>query len=68
MALKRSLKFVLDNGEQIVIDLTKAAKLNGTYIVMSVEQDKKGGYKLYYNTDVIPDFSKVVGIDIVRED
>ncbi len=52
----------------LVLELSKATAIKGTQAKMiHLDQLKDGTWRLIYNEDLIPDFSKVKSLNIIRE-
>jgi hypothetical protein len=54
-------------GLDMVLELTKVTTINGSTNMIHLDQLKDGTWRLIYNRDMIPDFTKLESLDIVRE-
>lgn len=56
-------------GTDLVLELSKATAIKGTQTKMiHLDQLKDGTWRLIYNEDLIPDFTKVESFKIIREE
>jgi hypothetical protein len=56
-------------GTDLTLELSKATAIKGTQAKMiHLDQLKDGTWRLIYNEDLIPDFSKVESFKIIRKD
>lgn len=65
---KRILKINLFEGDPIELEIGKAIELRTQQPAIYVEKMKDGKYRLAYDVAVIPDFSNVQNIEVVRID
>ena len=65
---RRALKVNLNDGTSIDIELGKHVQLRTNRPALYIEPLNDGKYRLAYDVDLIPDFSKVTSIDVIRED
>jgi hypothetical protein len=67
--VKRAIKVVFNDGtEPIELVLSKAASIDSPQQMINLDKLKDGTWRLIYNENLIPDFSKVKGFEVVRED
>jgi len=56
-------------GTDLVLELSKATAIKGTQGKMiHLDQLKDGTWRLIYNEDLIPDFTKVKSFKMIREE
>jgi hypothetical protein len=56
-------------GTDLILELSKATAIRKTQAKMiHLDQLKDGSWRLIYNEDLIPDFTKVKSLKIIRED
>lgn len=63
--MRRAIKV---NGTDLVLELTKVAAVKTTKNMIYFDQLDDGTWRLIYNGNLIPDFTKVINFEIVRED
>lgn len=63
--MRRAVKV---NGTNLVMELSKATAVKTDKNMIHFDQLPDGTWRLIYNGNLIPDFTKVVSFDIVRED
>ena len=64
---KRTMRINLSEGEPIDLDIEFAVELNIKQPMISMEALDNGSYRLIYDKKLIPDFTKVVNFEILRE-
>ena len=55
-------------GTGIVLELSRAVSVKTDKKLIHLEELPDGTWRLIYNSKMIPDFSKVKGLKIIRED
>ena len=66
--MKRAVKIVFNDGsEPIELVLSKATSINSSQQMINLDQMKDGTWRLIYNENLIPDFSKVEKFEIIRD-
>ena len=65
--VKRSISINLANGESIKLELSKATAINTEKEMIHLDKLPDGSWRLIYNENLIPDFSKVIGFTVDRE-
>lgn len=63
--MKRAIKV---NGTDLVLELSKATAVKTEKNMIHFDQLEDGTWRLIYNSNLIPDFTKVENFEIVRED
>lgn len=63
--MRRAVKV---NGTDLVLELSKATAVKTDKNMIHFDQLQDGTWRLIYNGNLIPDFTKVVNFEIVRED
>ena len=63
--MKRSIKL---NGINKELILSKATAVKTDNNMIHLDELKDGSWRLIYNGNMIPDFSKITSLEIVRED
>lgn len=58
---------VVIDGLDIVLNLSKATAVRTKMNMIHLDELKDGTWRLIYNGDMIPDFSKVKSLTIVRD-
>lgn len=68
--MKRTIRIEFNDGTPpIDLELSKAAAIKcGSVSLMHLDQLNDGTWRLIYNGEMIPDFTKVDGFKIIRED
>ena len=56
------------DGTEIELELSKATAVKTTKQMIHLDQLPDGTWRLIYNSNLIPDFTKVKAFTIVRED
>lgn len=64
--VKRSIKIKLKDEEKVLI-LSKATSVKTTKNMIHFDELDDGTWRLIYNPNLIPDFSKVLSFEIERE-
>ncbi len=54
-------------GTNQVLELSKVTSVRTTENMIHLDQLKDGTWRLIYNKDMIPDFTKIKGFKIIRE-
>ena len=54
-------------GTNKVLELSKVTSVKTTENMIHLDQLKDGTWRLIYNKDMIPDFTKIKGFKIIRE-
>ncbi len=69
---KRAIEIEFNDGTTKELEIGKAVAMNGksehTSGKIYLEQMKDGKWRLLYTEDVIEDFTKVKGFNVIRED
>jgi hypothetical protein len=69
--VKRSIEIDFEDGSTKELEIGKVVAMHGTSEATSgkiyLEQMKDGKWRLLYTEDVIEDFTKVKGFNVVRE-
>jgi len=55
------------DGTDIMLELSKATAVKTTKQMIHLDQLNDGTWRLIYNSDLIPDFTKVQALRIIRE-
>lgn len=63
--MRRAIKV---NGTDLVLELSKATAIKTEKNMIHFDQLADGSWRIIYNCNLIPDFTKVVNFEIVRED
>lgn len=63
--MKRSIRI---NGIDKEIELGTVVSIKSSQNMIYLEEMKNGKWRLLYNENMIPDFSKVKSLEIIRED
>jgi hypothetical protein len=63
--MRRAVKV---NGTDLVLELSKATAIKTDKNMIHFDQLPDGTWRLIYNGNLIPDFTKVVNFEIVREE
>lgn len=66
--MKRSIRINFKDGTYQDLPLSKAVAIKTNKPTINIEQLNDGSYRLIYTEGLIEDFSKVVNLEIVRED
>ncbi len=64
-AMRRAIKV---NGTDLVLELSKAVAVKTTKNMIHLDQMEDGSWRLIYNGNLIPDFTKIENFEIIRED
>lgn len=62
--MRRAVKV---NGTELVLELSKATAVKTDKNMIHFDQLPDGTWRLIYNGNLIPDFTKVLNFEIVRE-
>lgn len=62
--MRRAIKV---NGTDLVLELSKATAVKTDKNMIHFDQLQDGTWRLIYNGNLIPDFTKVINFEIVRE-
>jgi hypothetical protein len=63
-----SFRAILIEGTDEVLVLSKATAVKTKQNMIHIDQLPDGTWRLIYNGNMIPDFSKVLSLKIIRED
>lgn len=63
--MKRLIKV---NGIDLILELSKATAIKTDKNMIHFDQLEDGTWRLIYNGNLIPDFTKVVNFEIIRQD
>ena len=63
--MKRSIKI---EGTELELELSKVTSVKTSLNMIHLDQLPNGTWRLIYNGNMIPDFSKVESLTIIRED
>lgn len=63
--LRRAIKL---EGTDIVLELSKVTAVKTKQRMIHLDELNDGTWRLIYNGDHIPDFSKITNLEIIRED
>lgn len=63
--MRRAVKV---NGTELVLELSKATAVKTHKNMIHFDQLQDGTWRLIYNGNLIPDFTKVINFEIVREE
>ncbi len=63
--MRRAIKI---NGTDLVLELSKVSAVKTKMNMIYLDQLQDGTWRLIYNGNLIPDFSKVISLEIVREE
>ena len=63
--IRRAIKI---NGLDMTLELSKATAVRTSKQMIHLDQLPDGSWRLIYNENLIPDFTKVESFEIVRED
>ena len=63
--MKRSIKI---NGLDVELPLSRVTSVKTENEMIHLDKLRDGSWKLIYNENMIPDFTKVKSLEIVRED
>lgn len=63
-----TFRAILIEGLDEMLVLSKATAVKTKQNIIHLDQLPDGTWRLIYNGDMIPDFSKVLGLKIIRED
>lgn len=66
--MRRAVRIIMNNGDFITLELSKATGVKTNQNMIHLDQLRSGNWRLIYNEDMIPDFSKVERLEIIRED
>lgn len=55
-------------GTDVVLELSKATAIHTDKKMIHFDQLPDGTWRMIYNGEMIPDFTKVLGLKIIRED
>lgn len=70
--MRRALRINRKDGTYHDLEISDVISLkdnNGTMpIVFNVDKSKKEGYRLTFNSFLIPDFTQILNIEVIRED
>lgn len=64
MKTRRAIKI---NGTDITLELSKATAVKTLKNMIHLDQLDDGSWRIIYNSNLIPDFSKVISFEIIRE-
>jgi len=63
---KRTLKINLLEGDPIELEIGKIVELKTSQPAIYIEKMKDGKFRLTYDVSIIPDFSNVQNIEVIR--
>lgn len=63
--MRRAVKI---EGTELVLELSKATAVKTDKQMIHLDQLKDGTWRLIYNSNLIPDFTKVQSLTMIRED
>ena len=63
--MKRAIKI---EGTDIELELSRATAVRTKKRMIHLDEMKDGTWRLIYNEDMIPDFTKVESLKVIRED
>lgn len=64
---KRKIRIEFMDGSNTDLELSKATSVNTKQQMLHLDKLNDGTWRLIYNEELIPDFSKIVGFKVVRE-
>lgn len=65
--IKRAIKIKMKDEEK-VLELSKATSVRTKKNMIYLDELDDGTWRLIYNENMIKDFSKVLSLDVIRED
>lgn len=65
---KRTIRINMNDGTHIDLVLSKATSINTEASMINIDKLKDGTWRLIYDINLIPDFTKVQNLEIIRED
>jgi len=65
---KRAIDIVFKDGTRKTLQLVKATSVNTSSEMLHLDQLGNGGWRLIWNENLIPDFTKVDRLEIIREE
>lgn len=65
MSVRRAIKV---EGTDLTLELSKVTSVKTSQRMIHLDELPDGSWRLIYNGDHIPDFTKVTGLTIIRED
>jgi len=63
--MKRQINIILDDAN-ILLNLSKVTSVKTDKQMIHLDKLDNGTWRLIYNENLIPDFSKVLSLDIIR--
>lgn len=64
--IKRAIRIRTKDGD-MELELSRATSVRTDKQMIHLDKLEDGTWRLVYNENLIPDFSKVIGFDIIRE-
>jgi len=68
LSKKRSIRINFQDGSFQDLELSKAASVKTSQSMINIDKMKDGKWRLIYDENLIPDFTQVVNLEIIRED
>jgi len=68
LSKKRSIRINFQDGSFQDLELAKAASVKTSQSMINIDKMKDGKWRLIYDENLIPDFTQVVNLEIIRED
>jgi hypothetical protein len=66
--MKRAIKINFKDGSSKDLILSRAASINTNKKMINIDELPDGTWRLIYDENLIPDFSQVVNLEVIRED
>lgn len=66
--MKKDYRAIQIEGLDIKLELSKATAVKTKQNMIHLDELPDGTWRLIYNGDMIPDFTKVIGFKIIREE
>lgn len=66
--VRRAIKINQIDGDGQILELSKATAVRTDKNMIHLDQLEDGTWRLIYNANLIPDITKVLNLEIVRED
>lgn len=63
--MRRAIKI---NGTDLVLELSKVTAVKTSMNMIYFDQLQDGTWRLIYNGNLIPDFTKIINFEVVREE
>ena len=67
LTAKRSIRINYKDGSFQDLELSRAASVKTSQSMINIDRMKDGTWRLIYDDNLIPDFTQVVNLEIIRD-